>query len=176
MGTNNKTSTFCVKCHLSHLHAKLDHFVQSCDRKAPIRFKSLRSNGRWRCNCILVGTDPAGTLASSTGTSIPNNEIKTNLLFFLCSLLLGKKAISVLLFHSLSSYWLLVPGTLLKAQDRKANYPQPCPSGTHNQKKRKGNRMCSVSGETEPRSADNDPHQCVGPLDSAICPRMRCLP
>lgn len=134
-----------MKCHLSHLHANLDHFVQSCDRKAPICFKSLRSDGRCRCNCILVGTDPAGTLVSSTGTSLPNNEIKTNLIFFLWSLLLGKKAISVLLFHSLSSFCLLVPGTLLKAPDRKANYPQPCPSGTHNQKKRKGNRRHSKS-------------------------------
>lgn len=175
MGTNDKIYTFGVKCHLSHLHAKLDHFDQSCDRKVPIRFKSLCFDDHWRCNCILVGTDPTWMLVDSTGTSIPNNKIKKNLIFFLCSLLLGKKAISVLLFHSLSSYWLLVPGTLLKAQDRKANLPQPCPSETHNQKKRKGNRICSVSGETEPRSADNDPHQCVDPLDSAICPHMRCL-
>lgn len=98
----------------------------------------------------LLGIDPARMLASSTSTFITNDKIKTDLIFFFFSVLQWKKAIPVLLFHSLNDYCLLMPHTLLKAQDIKVNYPLPCPPGIHRQKKRSKKQWngLKVPGET----------------------------
>lgn len=74
--TNHRTSTFSLKCHLSQLHAKLDHFVQPCVRKAPICYKALRSDGHRRCNCIATEDNPARMFVSSTGAFVTNEKEK----------------------------------------------------------------------------------------------------
>lgn len=130
-----------------------------------------------RLTALLLGRDPARTVVNSTGTFVTNDKKKTSRIFFLCSLLLWKKSVPAWFVHSLNNYCLLMPAPLLKSEATRANYPRPCPSGVHSQEKRLKNQpyVFKVLGGIEPRGSDNDPHQCVCPLDSAICPRVRRL-
>lgn len=95
---------------------------------------------------LFLGPDPAGMLVSSTGTFISNNKMKTNWHFsFSPSYCYVKEGYSSSIVHSLSNDCVLMPSTLLKAQDLKVNYPQSYLSEVHNQKKGISIRTCSKS-------------------------------
>ena len=76
----NVTSLICVQSWTTVLTCVLERrqSVTNCD--------TLRVTED--ATVLLLGTDPARMLVSSTGTSISNNEMKTNLTFLLFSLLL----------------------------------------------------------------------------------------
>ena len=142
----------------------------------------MTSDSHRRCTCTLLGIDPARMSVHSTSIFITNDKMKAIWVFclFVCFsplLTSAVKAVPVWFVHTLNNYCLLMPDTRLKSQDIKMNYPQPCPSGVHNQEKRLKKPLDNfkVSGEIKPWGSDNDPHQCVCLLDSAICPCMRRL-
>lgn len=114
----------------------------------------MTSDSHRRRTCILLGIDPARMSVHSTGIFITNDKMKTIQVFFFFFPLLTSavKAVPIWFVHTLNNYCLLMPATRLKSQDIKMNYPQPCPSGVHNQEKRLKRPLdkFKVSGEIKP--------------------------